>query len=519
MLKSVKHKTIIKYGILAVAYVVLVLFMRDNINKFIDSDASSELILSQILSNDGGILSDKWYYSTELRVVNTQIVYSLMFHIFNNWHQVRVFGNAVLYLCMLVSAFYFCWGAKLTKYYPYIGAILLLPLSDIYFNNVLVGGYYITHISLSFLIIGSILMYVNYRNALARGLVLLLAVAFSVIAGLGGIRLPFVLFVPLTLVVIGMLFGDYWRRQKGMAITELEVKKKLGVIVGISDLAALIGYLINSCILSGQYSYKDFSDMNWNSISLEDLCGALNGFLESWGYHTGVFFFSLFSISNVIFFVILVSMAWLCFKSRRVVRCMKLESKITIAYFVSAVIFYSLFRMVSGYGIDRHNLSIAAFLTPVCCCFAEADWCNVSGAGNGTRSKVVRGILLLVVADAVICYASYGTSSGNQEKMKVANYLENHSDCTQGWASFWNGNIMTELTNGKCEVWVWDDDQSEYETVPFQWLQKKAHDEERPTGKCFYLLTMDEYESLSWAQHFDIEDAVYRSGQYVIFEE
>lgn len=510
------RKIIISYGGLIVAYVVLVLFMRGNVNKFLDSDASSELILSQILSNDGGILSDKWYYSTELRVANTQIVYSLLFRIFNNWHQVRVLGNAILYLCMLISACYFCKGAKLMQYFPYVGTALLLPLSDIYFNNVLVGGYYVTHISLTFLVIGSILFYVNNRAVLVKMIIIFMTVGFSFIAGLGGIRLPFVLYTPLTIMALGMLYQNYLRKHRGQTVDQVSSKGKFAFIVGIADFAAFVGYLINSCLLSKQYTYMDFSDMNWNSISLEDLCGSINGFLESWGYRTGVSFFSLFSLTNVIFFIIFAGFAWLFFKRRAMVYQMCFEAKVIVFYFVAAVTVYSLFRMVSGYGIDRHNLSIAAFLVPVGCCLIDFER---YGHDTGIYKKVLSGSLALVVINAIICYAAYWSSAGNQEKLQVANYLENHSECTQGWASFWNGNVFTELTNGKCEIWVWDDAESKDEPVLFQWLQKKEHDEKKPNGKCFYLFSMDEYQSLSWAQQFNIEDAVYCSDQYVIFED
>ena len=64
MLKIIKkyRNPIIKYGVLFAVYIILVLFMRENINKFIDSDASSELILAQILKNNGGILTNQWCF-------------------------------------------------------------------------------------------------------------------------------------------------------------------------------------------------------------------------------------------------------------------------------------------------------------------------------------------------------------------------------------------------------------------------------------------------------------------------
>jgi len=51
---------------------------------FLDSDASSELVLARQLFESGKTISGDWFYSTELRVLNAQLVYSAMFRIFSN---------------------------------------------------------------------------------------------------------------------------------------------------------------------------------------------------------------------------------------------------------------------------------------------------------------------------------------------------------------------------------------------------------------------------------------------------
>lgn len=43
---------------------------------------------------------------------------------------------------------------------------------------------------------------------------------------------------------------------------------------------------------------------------------------------------------------------------------------------------------------------------------------------------------------------------------------------TEGYATFWNGNAMTELTNGKLDVWTLQSLDEDY--VP-NWLQRKDH--------------------------------------------
>gem|GEM_PF-5435070 len=40
----------------------------------LDADMASEQLLANLLAQKGGVMSTNWYYSTELRVLNTQLV-------------------------------------------------------------------------------------------------------------------------------------------------------------------------------------------------------------------------------------------------------------------------------------------------------------------------------------------------------------------------------------------------------------------------------------------------------------
>ncbi|WP_455500254.1 hypothetical protein [Gemmiger sp.] len=87
---------------------------------------------------------------------------------------------------------------------------------------------------------------------------------------------------------------------------------------------------------------------------------------------------------------------------------------------------------------------------------------------------------------------------------------------TQGYATFWNGNAMTELTDGKLEVWTIQNLDSVY--VP-NWLQPKDHlttDPEHP----FLLIdteTDDAAEDSKLVQYGDCTE-VYNDGRFVIYD-
>ena len=64
--------------------------------NLLDSDASSEMVLANLLARQNRIVSADWFYSNELRALQTQLVYAPLFKIFANWHLVRFLGVVVL---------------------------------------------------------------------------------------------------------------------------------------------------------------------------------------------------------------------------------------------------------------------------------------------------------------------------------------------------------------------------------------------------------------------------------------
>lgn len=75
--------------------------------NFLLSDDASELVYSRMLAQEGSIISSNWYGSTELEILNTQLIYSLLFHFTSNFQVVRIVGQVILTLIFLAS-YLFC---------------------------------------------------------------------------------------------------------------------------------------------------------------------------------------------------------------------------------------------------------------------------------------------------------------------------------------------------------------------------------------------------------------------------
>ena len=108
----------------------------------LDSDMASEIMLAYKLRIEHKLITSTWFYSTELRVFNTQLVFTPLLFLCENWRTVREMGTAIILLSMLASCLYFCYQAGITTLFPAIATMLITPMSDPYFKILLLGAYY-----------------------------------------------------------------------------------------------------------------------------------------------------------------------------------------------------------------------------------------------------------------------------------------------------------------------------------------------------------------------------------------
>jgi ABC-type cobalt transport system substrate-binding protein len=88
-----RRLTIICIFIILVMMAFLFWFTLSQNQHYTNSDVSSELMLSKILSQENTIFTNQWYYSTELRVLNSQLISSLLFRFIDNWPLIRAITN------------------------------------------------------------------------------------------------------------------------------------------------------------------------------------------------------------------------------------------------------------------------------------------------------------------------------------------------------------------------------------------------------------------------------------------
>ncbi|MCC8181724.1 MAG: hypothetical protein LIO45_01890 [Clostridiales bacterium] len=508
-----RFKSIIPYVCLFYVFVVLCVFMDRNVDSILDSDMASEMVRANLLSEGKAILSESWYYSTELRVLNTQLIFTPLFWLFNDWHTIRLVGSVLCWLVLLVSYYYLCRQLGLKKYFAVSAICLLLPLSCNYFSFTITGLYYIPHIAITFFTFGLLFQYSKCEGKYPKILLAVLCL-LSIGAGMGGLRQLAILYIPLVLTDAVLFLSIRLKRMR----PETRRTRRFFTASLVASLFSVAGYLINSCILSEIYTYRNWETIQYQDISLDSLMKVINGILSFFGFQTGDVF-SFASISNIFCCFLLVLLAVILFRGIAVRHCSEEYYICSLFYLISIVVFALLYTVTSMSYNHRYNIPVLTFALPlVVLGLKESHW-------QVSCQKWVSGIL---AAGMVLCCgcnylsyldgsAYYNFSRNGAEYSTVADFLVSEG-YKEGYATFWNANILTELSDGEIDVRDWGDS-AEVRSIDqiYEWLQLKSHASTVPEGSVFVLLRTNQLEKIDFYPSLNEENIIYQSDAFIIY--
>lgn len=439
----------------------------------VDSDLASEMILSNLLNQEGSIISTNWYYSTELKVVNLQWFYRLGLILFpDHWYMARAFGMGIALALYAGVLLLFVNSAHLGRAGLWMTGALLWPFGQRYLVYALYGGYYLVYTFFYMLVLALLL-----RSCKADGKqcvrLWILAGLVCVVASLNGVKQLMVFHAPLFLaagVVLTLALHDCgataWR--EALAACRQQARFFVGTLLTAACCAA--GYFISSSILSKLYNFKSYSFITWNrSNDWFTLDSIIMDFFHEFGYRNGAGLFHFSGIATGVGLLLGVFM-FLCMV-RLVLRLrslhmidqilvlllvfMVLVCGVCYAYFQEYYQYFWLMNMPVAVAVMAVELKTEHFRLPgvrqgaaalLACAFTLC-------AVNNVRQEIENPTLAHKGLDAV---SAWLVDNGYRE----------------GYATFWNCNAMIEMSSGKLDVWTLvnlSDD------VSPDWLQEKDH--------------------------------------------
>ena len=179
-------------------------------DHWLDSDMAAEMIFSRILSEEHHIFSTtNWYYSTEFRVLYTQLIMGPLFRICSNWHVIRTITNLVFYGLMLASYYYFMKPLKVSRGLTVLSScLLLLPFSETMMTHMQMGNTYMSHVILVLWFFGMYLRLCSGEYHAKRKVSLwIFYVLLAIVCGMSGVRYLLALQCPLVLTSFFYLLG------------------------------------------------------------------------------------------------------------------------------------------------------------------------------------------------------------------------------------------------------------------------------------------------------------------------
>ena len=437
----------------------------------LDSDMASEMVLAQLLNEEGRLLTDSWYYSTELRVLSPVPLYQLGLLLFDSWHAARMLAMAATLLLFSASTVYLTRAMGLGDAGVYAAAALVLPLSHFYTMLMVYGIYYTPFVAAAFAMLGLTLRLPRKRGRLVR---LILLAALSFWGGLLGVRLLMQCAVPLALAATLLMID---RARRCDTIREAAATPQAAMFAGAALAGAfmLAGFMVNRVVLTARFDYRDFSRFGLSDFSLSSVLWQIDSVVSYLGFIEGEAMISLGGAANMaaIAVTILIGAAlWAVLTGR--VKCE--TGGVFVAMFAgcglaAGMIIVSLTTGGAGY-------YMTALASAVICAFLllEKLPCRLPPL----RAALLLGLSAVFLLEG-LTYVRNEVRVGEANYEEVADWLVDNG-YTQGFATFWNGNVLTEASDGALEMYVFD---NWGQDVLFEWLQSKEHITNLPEGEVF----------------------------------
>lgn len=491
-------------------------------DHWLDSDMAAEMIFSRILSEENHIFSTtNWYYSTEFRVLYTQLIMGPLFRICNNWHVIRTITNLVFYGLMLASYYYFMKPLKVSRGLTVLSScLLLLPFSETMMTHMQMGNTYMSHVILVLWFFGMYLRLCSGEYSTKRKVSLwIFYVLLAIVCGMSGVRYLLALQCPLVLTsFFYLLSGEKFQGFRGEMTKErfrallptTRMRYFLYSVVGAFFTVA--GYGINVVWISHKYVFQTYGATNfialYHGVLFDRIQNAVGCLLMLFGYIPDKGFLSLRGIVTMAAFVMLGIYGYVTVKNGKIKQSTGFRSLITLFLKVSFVLNLFVFIFTTSTMVPRYYITIFIFALPVLCFYLEEEKLPFD------RFAVVTLLTICLILGTGKTVMSFLTVDKNETKRPVAQFLaENGYDF--GFATYNNANIITELTNGAVEIGnIGDPEHLEY----FKWSSPmKYYEEGYHTGETFLLLTAEECAEYAKAPALKQGEKVYEDGCYTVY--
>ena len=428
---------------LALCAAITVMYLIFGYGVYLDSDMASELILADHLAGSFSPVSASWHYSTEVLLLNTQLIFAPLMALFgSSWQLVRTLGCIILLAVLAASCIYAAVSFGSSRAHAFFFAGLnICVCSPLYAQNVIIGAYYIPHAVLGMLLWGG---FARWQRRSSPVKTVWLA-ALSAAMGFSSVRY-------LLSVILPVACAALWQYLFPVDARTRRDHLKAAFAAGLAA-AGAAGYLLSCRLLPLLFHYNadHYASMgygDWNSFSLSDqLQSMLYGLLTLLGFETPTPLMGVQGILNALILLMPAACAVVLLRRSRddaqteSVRLCRLS--LVLGFALSAVVFL----LIRSVYLERYWLPLLMLGAPVmaACLTHEKD-----GILRAAVIALLAGTVLLTSASCIY-YSAKNPQVQTDMRMEAVDLIR-RMGLDKGYATFWNANIITELSDGEIDV-------------------------------------------------------------------
>lgn len=513
----IKNKSKIISAFFVLNFIVVLYLIINRVNYIIWSDDSAELILGKLLSDRHQILTSEWKYSSELRLFNYVLLTPILFKFIDNWYMVRIIVSILQYIIFLVVLYFFCKKIRIKDYYFLIATLSFLPISTYIFGMTAIQLFYLPHIMVVMISVIAIFHFLN-KNTFNRfdKIAMYLYFIFSFYIGLSTNRFLICIHIPMLLMFFMLLVVNTFNYSFNDIIKYLK-SNVIYLIVFCACMLNLFGYVFSILVLKKFFPYYNFS-VAFTTFTFDKIGSFIGLVLNSFGYNTGLSVLNPKSVGNYLSFILLflatASMIYPLFLYINKKENNSFVYNIFNLYVVFSWLAIFILYCFTDLPFTPKYILVNMFLTIVNILFFIIKF-NIS-----SFYKFIITIILFVTLtiNAFFIYRYYMSYDNNSERINIKNLLLNEG-YYNGLSTFLNGPILTELSNGKIDMWYtfnapnWKIASNDSDHP----LQLKIHDSTHPEGKVFIIMTNDEYEQVRFKDKLLAGNLIYSSSNFYVY--
>lgn len=460
-------------------------------DALIDSDMAEEMVLSNLQNAEHSIISNNWYFSSEIRIINMQWFFRVGLLIFpHSWTYARALGMFLFY-CAFISVWYVLTKIlDLGEYGLWATAASVWPFGVFYHFWGTFGAHYLYYNL--FTLIGFALFWKlkksleedSKKKAVIFG-ILTFIVAFLV--GMQSIRQMLCIYLPLFFGTIIWLLYDIVTT-KELKWSDYFCKQfdriKVLMLAFLTLVANAMGYLVNVLVFSKLYSFEKFQNVSFNRVSEWPWSFYLDEFIQSFGFVNNIKIFSLEGVCSLVglalgFLVVLCVV-------RLGVRYKSLDTEKKLMYLicVSGILVDTFSLMYNGRYYEGYWLMCIPYALLLL--FVEIKTEHFSLPNMNKLWLYVVILMFTIASFGVIKSAVVNPVKGNEKHAEMAQWLEDNG-YKQGMAYFDDASPIIEMTNGDVDMWTIAEIDDEPKVSVVRFLQKIDHNI-LPSGQVFIIL-------------------------------